>query len=113
MAAMRALILAHDHVSPAGPIGDQLERRRYRLEHFLVVPEEQFATPDVTTTLPDFTSYDAVVVLGAPWSVYDEETIGRNAALPFAKAATACAFFQPIAAGSTTLSSVSQPKYVW
>ena len=41
MAAMRALILAHDHVSPAGPIGDQLERRRYRLEHFLVVPEEQ------------------------------------------------------------------------
>jgi GMP synthase-like glutamine amidotransferase len=30
----------------------------------------------VTTTLPDFTAYDAVVVLGAPWSVYDDETIG-------------------------------------
>jgi GMP synthase-like glutamine amidotransferase len=73
---MRALIVAHDHVSPAGPIGDQFEHRGYELEHFLVVPEEQFATPAVTTTLPDFTAYDAVVVLGAPWSVYDDETIG-------------------------------------
>jgi GMP synthase-like glutamine amidotransferase len=73
---MRALIIAHDHVSPVGPIGDQLERRGYELEHFLVVPEERFATPDVTTTLPDFTSYDVVVVMGAVWSVYDHETIG-------------------------------------
>ncbi|WGL51937.1 gamma-glutamyl-gamma-aminobutyrate hydrolase family protein [Nocardioides sp. BP30] len=73
---MRALVVAHDHVSPVGPIGDQLERRGYRLEHFVVVGAEQYATPAVTTAFPDFASYDAVVVLGAPWSVYDDATIG-------------------------------------
>lgn len=76
MTSMRALVVAHDHVSPIGPIGDQLERRGYELEHFLVVPEDRFESPAVTTTLPDFTSYDAVVVLGAVWSVYDDASIG-------------------------------------
>src|SRR6185369_9813683 len=41
------------------------------------------------------------------------ETIGRNAALPAPNAAIACAFFQPTAAGSTTWSVASQPRYVW
>jgi hypothetical protein len=40
------------------------------------------------------------------------ETIGRKAALPAANAAIACAFFQPTAAGSTTRSVASQPRYV-
>ena len=73
---MRALVVAHDHVSPIGPIGEQLERRGFTLEHFLAIPPEHFGAPGITVDFPDFTAYDAVVVLGAIWSVYDEATIG-------------------------------------
>ena len=73
---MDALVVAHDHVSPLGPIGEQLERRGYTLRHHAVVPAERFTDPGVPGDFPDFTSYDAVVLLGAVWSVYDEETIG-------------------------------------
>lgn len=73
---MRALVVAHDHVSPLGPIGDQLERRGYDLDHFLAIPREHFSAPGISVDFPDFTAYDAVVVLGAIWSVYDAETIG-------------------------------------
>jgi GMP synthase-like glutamine amidotransferase len=73
---MRALVVAHDHTSPLGPIGEQLERRGYELEHFLVIPREHFAAPGISVAFPDFTAYDMVVVLGAIWSVYDEATIG-------------------------------------
>ena len=73
---MRALVVAHDHVSPTGPVGDQLTRRGYALEHFLAIPREHYAAPGIQVDFPDFTAYDAVVVLGAIWSVYDEATIG-------------------------------------
>jgi GMP synthase-like glutamine amidotransferase len=73
---MRALVVTHDHVSPVGPIGEQLVRRGYTLEHHLVVPAERFESPDVEPDFPDFTTYDAVVVMGATWSVYDDATIG-------------------------------------
>lgn len=73
---MRALVVAHDHISPLGPIGKQLECRGYELEHFLAIPREHFDMPAITVDFPDFTAYDAVVVLGAIWSVYDEATIG-------------------------------------
>jgi GMP synthase-like glutamine amidotransferase len=73
---MRALVVAHDHVSPAGPIAEQLERRGYALDHHLVVPAEHFANPGIETAFPDFTSYDAVVLFGAVWSVYDHDAIG-------------------------------------
>jgi GMP synthase-like glutamine amidotransferase len=74
---MDALVVAHDHVSPTGPIGEQLERRGYTLRHHLVVPQARFTAPDVEPDFPDFTAHDAVVVLGAVWSVYDEAAIGR------------------------------------
>jgi GMP synthase-like glutamine amidotransferase len=73
---MRALVVAHDHVSPAGPIAEQLERRGYTLEHHLVVPQEHFHSPGVEAAFPDFTAYDAVVLFGAIWSVYDDTVIG-------------------------------------
>ncbi len=40
------------------------------------MPEDRFAHPDVAVTFPDPTDYDAIVPMGAPWSVYDESTIG-------------------------------------
>ena len=73
---MRALIVAHDHVSPAGPVADRLVERGYELVHHLVVPQERYGTPDVEAQFPSFASFDAVVVLGAPWSVYDETAVG-------------------------------------
>lgn len=73
---MRALIVAHDHVSPAGPVEDRLRARGYQIEHHLVVPEDRYDAPDVDAAFPSFAEYDAVVVLGAPWSVYDEATVG-------------------------------------
>lgn len=72
---MRALVVAHDHVSPAGPVAERLECRGYSLEHHLVVPAGRFHAPGVEPRFPDFATYDAVVLLGAPWSAYDA-TIG-------------------------------------
>jgi GMP synthase-like glutamine amidotransferase len=73
---MRALFVQHDHVSPAGPVGDAFAARGYDLEELLVVPGERFHRPDVDAVYPDATRYDVVVPMGAPWSVYDEATIG-------------------------------------
>ncbi|NMO04562.1 C26 family cysteine hydrolase domain-containing family [Gordonia sp. TBRC 11910] len=74
---MRALILSHDHVSPAGPVGERLVERGYDVSSHQVVPAERFASPNVTTDLPDPTTFDAIVTMGAAWSVYDEATIGN------------------------------------
>ena len=74
---MRALIVQQDHVSPIGPVGEALAACGYHVEELLVVPAERFHAPDVEVTFPDPTAYDVVVPMGAPWSVYDEATIGR------------------------------------
>ena len=73
---MRALFVQQDHVSPVGPVGEQFAARGYDVEEFLVVPADRFHLPDVAVEFPDPTTYDAIVPMGAPWSVYDEATIG-------------------------------------
>ncbi len=73
---MRVLFIQQDHGSPLGPIGERFEHRGYDVETFLVVPPERFTTPDVHVSFPDPLAYDAIVPLGAPWSVYDDATIG-------------------------------------
>ncbi|MBE1582729.1 type 1 glutamine amidotransferase [Nonomuraea angiospora] len=73
---MRALVLRHDHASQPGLVGDRLIERGYDLTTLTVVPEERFHSPDVTFAFPSAAEWDLVVSLGAPWSVYDEETIG-------------------------------------
>jgi GMP synthase-like glutamine amidotransferase len=72
----RVLFVQQDHVSPTGPVGEGFADLGYDVDELLVVPEERFATPDVTVDLPDPTRYDAIVPMGAPWSVYDDATIG-------------------------------------
>lgn len=74
---MRVLFVQQDHVSPVGPIGARFAERGYEVEEFLVVPEHRFHSPGVEVTFPDPLSYDAIVPMGAPWSVYDEATIGE------------------------------------
>lgn len=73
---MKALVIQHDHVSPPGPVGDRLEERLVDVVLHQVVPESAFGAPGVTTTFPAPGGFDMVVVMGAPWSVYDEELIG-------------------------------------
>lgn len=72
----RLLVVQHDHLSPLGPVADRFAEHGYDIDRHLVVPAEQFHAPGVTTEFPDFTRYDAVVVMGAPWSAYDHGLIG-------------------------------------
>jgi len=73
---VRALFVQQDHVSPVGPIGEQFARRGYEVEEFVVVPEDRFHSPGVEVTFPDPCQYDAIIPMGAPWSVYDTSAIG-------------------------------------
>ncbi|MEU6139668.1 type 1 glutamine amidotransferase [Streptomyces sp. NPDC047081] len=74
--APRALVVRHDHASLSGPVGGRLAQLGYVLDELTVVPEERYATPAVRFVFPDPTAYDLVVLLGAPWSVYDRASVG-------------------------------------
>ncbi len=65
------LFLQHDHVSPPGPLAERFVDRGFDVSMFQIVPAERWNTPNVDVELPDLTSFDAVVPLGSPWSVYD------------------------------------------
>ena len=73
---MQLLVIQHDHASPLGPIAERFVDRGYDLTMHNVVPEVSFHRPGVLTEFPDFTRYDAVVPMGAPWSTYDDALIG-------------------------------------
>ena len=73
---MRVLVIQHDHLSPIGPVGERFADRGYDVVEHLVVPADHFEAPGVRTQFPDFTTFDAVVPMGAPWSTYDVATIG-------------------------------------
>lgn len=77
MCAMRVLVMQHDHVSPPGPVAEQFAHRGYEVHDMLVVPEGSYDTPNVNFDFPDPGEYDALVVMGAPWGAWDDETIGR------------------------------------
>ncbi len=74
---MKLLVIQHDHASPLGHVAERFVERGFDLTMHTVVPEESFATPGVDTQFPDFTDFDAVVPMGAPWSTYDHELIGN------------------------------------
>lgn len=73
---MRVLFIKQDHVSAAGPVAEAFADLGYDVADLLVVPPERFATPDVTVAFPDPAAFDAIVPMGAPWSVYDQARIG-------------------------------------
>jgi GMP synthase-like glutamine amidotransferase len=73
---MRVLVIEHDHASPIGPVGERFTDRGYDVVRHAVVAAEHFERPGVTTDFPDFTGFDAVVPMGAPWSTYDTDTVG-------------------------------------
>jgi GMP synthase-like glutamine amidotransferase len=73
---MRVLFVQQDHVSPVGPVGEAFADRGYDVAEFLVVPADRFESPDVAVAFPDPLGYDAIVPMGARWSVNDHGVIG-------------------------------------
>jgi GMP synthase-like glutamine amidotransferase len=67
----RLLQIAHDHLSPPNAVADRFVERGFEITELFVVPRERFDTPGVDVAFPDPTAYDAVMLLGAPWSTYD------------------------------------------
>jgi GMP synthase-like glutamine amidotransferase len=70
---MRTLIVEHDPLSTPERVGAHLEKRGAVLEPFVVV--EDIHDPAVTATFPD-EEYDLVVLMGSPWSVYEDRVQG-------------------------------------
>jgi GMP synthase-like glutamine amidotransferase len=73
---VRVLFVQQDHVSPTGPVGEAFAARGFEVVEFNVVPEEHFHAPGIPVEFPDPREYDVIVPMGAPWAVYDDETIG-------------------------------------
>jgi GMP synthase-like glutamine amidotransferase len=73
---MRALVIQHDHVSPPGPVGRRLEECGYELDLHLVVEKDDFHHPHLHNPFPGIDGVDLVVSMGAPWSAYDEASVG-------------------------------------
>ena len=74
---MRALIVEHDHVSPAGFVGERLEQHGFEVVETLVVPAGSFETPNVPFQFPALDEYDLIVPYGAPWGAWDDACIGN------------------------------------
>src|SRR5215207_1963983 len=71
------LVVQHDHVSPPGPVAERFADHGYDAELHTVVPEDLHHSPaEVDAALPSFVDHDAVVIMGAPWSTYDEALVG-------------------------------------
>lgn len=73
---MRALFLQHDHLSPPGPVAERFAHRGYAITETVVVAPENFHAPNTPFDFPDPRDFDALVVMGAPWGAWDDETIG-------------------------------------
>ncbi|MDP9495793.1 MAG: type 1 glutamine amidotransferase [Actinomycetota bacterium] len=71
---MRALVIEHDPLSTPERVGAHLERRGATLEPFVVV--EDIRDPAVSATFPENGSHDLVVLMGSPWSVYEDRVQG-------------------------------------
>ena len=74
---MRALFIEHDHISLGGPIWRSLEKHGYEIERFLIVPQANYDSPNITTTFPNFNEYDLLVPMGAPYGAYEDDRIGN------------------------------------
>ena len=74
MTARRALVICHSANEGAGRVGDRLRQRGYEFEPMVVVADP--SSPISHTSFPDPARFDLVAAFGAPWSVYDTDTIG-------------------------------------
>jgi len=73
----RVLFIEHDSASPGGPVWRQFEKRGYEITRFNVVSKENYHTPNVNVTFPDYKNFDVIVPMGSPWGVWEDERIGN------------------------------------
>jgi len=69
-------MIQHDHICTPGFVGERFVEREYDLCVHQVVSESRFRSPNVETRFPEPTDFDVIISMGAPWSVYDHDTIG-------------------------------------
>ena len=74
MTARRALVICHSVHEGAGRVGQRLQSRGFEVDPFVVVTDP--ANPVSYEPFPDFSGYDLIATMGAPWSVYDADSIG-------------------------------------
>ena len=74
MTARRALVICHSANEGAGRVGERLRERGFEFEPMVVVDDP--AMPVSHIPFPDPAQFDLVAAFGAPWSVYDTDTIG-------------------------------------
>jgi len=74
---VRALFIEHYHVSEAGPIWKQFEKRGYEIVRFLIVAKESHQTPNVVVAWPEFSDFEVIVVMGAPWGAWEDDRIAN------------------------------------
>ncbi|MBX7431690.1 type 1 glutamine amidotransferase [Mycobacterium sp. Y57] len=70
--APKVLFLRNEHLATEALLGDAFVDHGYDVETFEVVPPERIDDPAGRVSFPDPAGYDAIVPLGARWSVYDE-----------------------------------------
>mgnify|MGYP003339439958 FL=1 len=73
----RALFIEHDMSSPGGPIWRQFEKRGYEIVRFNVVSKDNYNSPNVNVTFPDYKDFDVIVPMGSPWGVWEDDRIGN------------------------------------
>jgi GMP synthase-like glutamine amidotransferase len=69
-------MIQHDHICTPGFVGERFTDRGCDVVVHQVVSEGRFQSPHVETQFPEPTDFDMIISMGAPWSVYDHETIG-------------------------------------
>jgi GMP synthase-like glutamine amidotransferase len=73
----KALFIEHDPASPGGPVWRQFQVRGYDIVRLNIVSRENYSTPNVPVTFPDFHNFDVIVPMGSPWGVWEDERIGN------------------------------------
>jgi GMP synthase-like glutamine amidotransferase len=71
---VRALVISHDPTEQPAVVGARLVERGYELDIFVVC--DSTGEPESHRPFPGLDGVDVVVAMGAPWSVYDDATIG-------------------------------------
>ena len=69
-------MVKQDHASPSGLVGEAFASLGWDEFELTVVPEARYQSPDVPAFFPSADLFDAIVLYGAAWSVYDTATIG-------------------------------------
>lgn len=72
----RVLFVHHDHCTDPGAVAARFSDHGFTVTTLQVIPEEHFEAPGIEVSYPSAEEFDAIVVMGAFWSAYDDDLIG-------------------------------------